>query len=81
MLMKWYAEEKTRNKFNSIKLETAKEFLARGGSAQKVKTSQSFGSRNKAIDAQKLLDAAAGTKHEAEVIKFLRSQGIQVEGL
>ena len=41
MLMKWYAEENTRKKFNNIKLETAEEFLARGGSAQKVKNSQS----------------------------------------
>lgn len=81
MSMKWYAEENTRNKFNSIKLETTEEFLARGGSAQKIKVRQSFGSRSKAIDAQKLLDAAAGTSSEAEVIKFLRSQGIQVEGL
>jgi hypothetical protein len=81
MSMKWYAEENTRKKFNNIKLETAEEFLARGGVSQKVGTRQSFGSKKKAIDAQKLLDAAAGTSSEAEVIKFLRSQGIQVEGL
>ena len=81
MTMKWYAEENTRKKHNSIQLETAEEFLARGGKAQKVGARQSFGSKKKSIDAQKLLDAAAGTSSEAEVIKFLRSQGIQVEGL
>lgn len=81
MSVQWYADESVKKKFNTMKLETAEDFLARGGVVEKCKTRKSFGSKKKAIDAQKLLDAAAGTSSEAEVIKFLRSQGIQVEGL
>lgn len=33
----------------------------------------------KGVDAQTLLDAAVGTEHEVEVIKFLESQGYEVE--
>jgi hypothetical protein len=67
-------------KLNSLKLETADEFLNRGGKIISTSGKQSFGSR-KSIDAQKLLDSAVGTKYESEVIKLLKAQGIQVEGL
>lgn len=81
MSAKWYSHETIKKKFDSLKLETAEEFLARGGNVQQCNTRQTFGSKKKSIDAQKLLDAAVGTSSEAEVVKFLRSQGIQVEGL
>lgn len=68
-------------KLNSLKLETAEEFLARGGKVQRIACRESFGDRSKSVDAQKLLDKVVGTKHEAEVVKILRSQGIQIEGL
>jgi hypothetical protein len=68
-------------RLNKLKLETSEEFLARGGKIDCVSGRQSFGSRSKSIDAQALLDKVIGTKYEAEVIKLLRSQGIQVEGL
>jgi hypothetical protein len=68
-------------KLNSLKLETADEFLNRGGKISCTSGKQSFGSRSKSVDAQKLLDSVIGTQYESEVIKLLRSQGIQVEGL
>ena len=67
-------------KLDSLKFETSEQFLARGGKINYVDDRETFGSRSKSIDAQKLLDKVVGTKHEAEVIKFLRSSGIQVEG-
>jgi hypothetical protein len=75
-----FSKEK-QAKLNSLKFETTEQFIARGGKIYSVSGRQSFGSRSKSIDAQKLLDKVIGTEHEAEVIKLLRSQGIQVEGL
>lgn len=69
---------------NFAKRETVEEFLARGGQVTKVSENQSGKKRStknkKGIDAQALLDAAVGTKDEAKVIAFLKSQGIEVEG-
>ena len=67
-------------KVDSLSLETAEEFQARGGNIQKV-SKKVFGTRTKAIDAQKLFDSVVGTQYEGEVVKLLRSKGIQVEGL
>ena len=63
------------------KVETAEEFLARGGVIHKVATGVSgkYKSTSNGINPQKLLDLAVGTKMEAEVIKFLASQGYDVE--
>lgn len=66
--------------------ETVEQFLARGGQINKInegvsgkkKPRQTKAKSNK-INAQALLDAAMGTPKEAEVINFLKSQGIEVE--
>jgi hypothetical protein len=67
----------------AIKPQTVEEFLAAGGSIDKVNTKQAKEKKVKmngnTIDAQALLDAAAGTPAEKEVIAFLASQGIEVE--
>jgi hypothetical protein len=34
--------------------------------------------KKRGVDAQELLDAAVGTKHEADAIAFLESQGYEV---
>ena len=62
-------------KVRSIKPESVEEFMARGG---KVITDFSKKKVTHKTDAQALLDAALGTEHEAEMIRFLASQGIEV---
>lgn len=64
--------------------ETVEQFLARGGEIKKVDEGVSGKKKTRKpksnkIDAQALLDAAVGTPKEAEVINFLKSQGIEVE--
>jgi hypothetical protein len=59
---------------DKIKPESVEDFLARGG---KVQTNTK--AKSNKIDAQALLDAAMGTENEAAVIKFLISQGLDVE--
>lgn len=66
--------------------ETVEQFLARGGTINKVKKGASGKNKRKSsktkknkIDAQALLDAAVGTENEQQVINFLKSQGIEVE--
>ena len=67
-------------KIKNMKTESVEEFLARGGKVTDVASEKSSKKKGKnKIDAQKLLDAAIGTEHEAEVVKFLASQGIDVE--
>ena len=70
-----------------IKVETTQEFLACGGQIEYIAPKVSGlrpapkprKPKSKGIDAQALLDAAVGTPQEAEVIAFLKSQGIEVE--
>lgn len=76
-----YMKSEKEIRIQNAKVESTEEFLARGGKIQTVKHGFSKTkkvSKNK-IDAQKLLDAAMGTPQEAEVIKFLASQGIEVQ--
>jgi hypothetical protein len=75
-VLKWYATEEQKRIFN-LEMESSDSFLARGGKVEVI-GSKSV-AKSKKIDAQKLLDKVVGTKHEKEVIAFLRSQGIQVE--
>lgn len=71
------------------KRETVDEFLARGGNVtkvdkkasgkKKIKTkTKTVKVKNNKIDAQALLDSAMGTPQEAEVVAFLKTQGIEV---
>jgi hypothetical protein len=62
-------------KVKSIKPESVESFMARGG---KIITDFTKKKATHKTDAQALLDAALGTEHEAEVIRFLASQGIEV---
>jgi len=62
-------------KVKGIKPESIEEFMARGG---KIVTNFSKKKVTHKTDAQALLDAALGTEHEAEMIRFLVSQGIEV---
>ena len=76
-----YMKSEKEIRIENARVESVEEFLARGGSVKKVDEGASRykkSNKNK-IDAQKLLDAAIGTEHEAEVIKFLASQGIGVQ--
>lgn len=72
-----YIPSEKEVKIKSIKPESVEEFLARGG-----KIITTYEKKTKKVshktDAQTLLDAAMGTEHEAEMIKFLASQGIDV---
>lgn len=72
-----YMDKKFQKKLNKqiTKIETVEEFLARGGTIQKTVINK----KKQKVDAQALLDAAVGTKHEEEVIKALKANGIRVE--
>lgn len=76
-------QEKARSNTESVEA-----FLARGGNIQKVGAAAPKKSKGKSIksavksdkvDAQKLLDAAVASGCEGEVIKFLKTQGIEVQ--
>lgn len=69
------SEEQTA-KLNAIPTETVEEFLARGG---KINKTCPVVRQKRRIDAQKLLNLALGTDDEEAVIKFLASQGIDVQ--
>ena len=63
--------------------ETTEEFLARGGEIQKIAEGDSYKRKTRKprqpkVNAQQLYDAAVGTPQEAEVVAFLKSQGIEV---
>lgn len=62
--------------------ESVEAFLARGGKIQTLKKTASVKNKVRetkmSIDAQALFDRAVGTKDEAEVIKFLKSQGFEI---
>lgn len=66
-------------KMSKVKMQSVDDYLAKGGKIQTVKTGLGKYSKPHAIDAQVLLDKVTGTKHEEEVIRFLRSKGIKVE--
>lgn len=66
-------------KINSIPTETVEQFLARGGEIQVIGASVSKRSPTHKIDAQKLMDLAAGTANEQAVINFLISQGFDIQ--
>lgn len=70
-------QELKNKELDKVSFETAESFLARGGKIQVIGSRDI--ARAKKIDAQKLLDSAAGTPYEKEVIALLRKQGIQVE--
>jgi hypothetical protein len=64
-----------------VKMETTEEFLTRGGKVKQIAEGSSYKRKTKRkskVNAQALLDAAEGTPQEAEVIAFLKSQGIEV---
>lgn len=70
------------NKNIQVKAETTEEFLARGGNITRVAEDDSYKRKTRKtnkINAQALLDAAIGTPQEAEVVAFLKSQGVEVE--
>ncbi len=68
---------------DSIKVETTKEFLARGGKievyGERESSKRKRTRKSRTVDAQALLNAATGTDEEAEVVTFLKSQGICIE--
>lgn len=78
---KSYMKSEKEIRIENARVESVEEFLARGGTIKNVDKSASKykKSSKKKIDAQALLDAAIGTPQEAEVIKFLASQGIEVQ--
>ena len=63
-----------QQEIKAIAPETVEAFLARGG---KVIT-KVFKKKTK-VDVQALLDASIGTEYEQEVIRFLTTQGIEVQ--
>jgi hypothetical protein len=74
-------QEKARSNTESVEA-----FLARGGNIDKVGQKSSSKSKGKAlkakdnkVDAQALLDAAVANGCESEVIRFLKTQGIEVQ--
>ena len=67
----------------SIKTESAEDFLARGGEITVIKEGKSAFKKTrtkkaKGVSAQALYDAAVGTPQEAEVVAYLKTQGIEV---
>jgi len=62
-------------------VETSKAAIARGVKVNKYNLdSPHRAKKSNKIDAQKLLDQAYGTKYEKEVIAFLKSQNIDIQG-
>jgi len=73
---------KALKKFNSQKMESSEEFLARGGKIIKVVKGDSGKRKTRKtgkIDAQKLLDACNNEAEEVRCVEFLKAQGIEVE--
>lgn len=71
-----------KNQNNEVKIETIEEFLTRGGKVTAITEGDSYKRKTRKtnkINAQTLLNAALNTPQEAEVIAFLKSQGIEVE--
>ena len=66
-------------KINSIPTESVDQYLARGGEIHYVGSGVGKRSPAKTVDAQQLLNLASGSQYEAAVIKFLESQGFDVQ--
>lgn len=63
-------------------LETTEEFLARGGEIKQIVKGDSYKRKTRrktSIDVKAMLDAAVGTPQEAEVVAFLKTQGVEVK--
>lgn len=71
-----YLTDIHNKKVSQIKTETVKEFLMRGGNVISIKNVKSI--KNKKISAQALVDNAS-PEVMAEVIKFLKTQNIEVQ--
>lgn len=67
------------SKGSSIEVESSEDAIARGVKVEKVNNNSYKYKKSTKVDVQKLLNAAAGTPQEAEVIKYLKSMGFEVE--